>query len=118
MDGWSLAVDAVQADQGVDLKVGEVKVDVDAVQADEEVDESLLLGLGNMSQEAVLDLIARGELFADGQLEAESLCIDIANIDTTLVSEEDIVTFTVRVDADVELGIRRMGKERLDDKVV
>jgi hypothetical protein len=55
MDGRLTTIDTIQADERVDFEVSEVKVSVNAVEADEEVNEGLLLGLGDVSQEGVLD---------------------------------------------------------------
>jgi hypothetical protein len=41
-------------------------------------------------------------------LKTGSFRIDIADIDTTFVREEDFVAFTLRVDANIVFGIRRM----------
>lgn len=118
MDCRWLAIFAVETDERVDLEVCEVEVDVDAVKPDQEVDESVLLGCWHLSEESALDLVTRRELLVDGDEELESLGVDIANFDTTFVSEEDVVAFACGVDANVELRIGRMRKERLDDEVV
>jgi hypothetical protein len=34
------------------------------------------------------------------------------------VGKEDLVALALRVDADIVLGVGRMGEERLDDKIV
>ena len=91
MDSGLAAVDAIEDDKRVDFKIGEVEVDVDGVEADEEVDESLLLRCGDVLQERVGDSLARREGRANGKAQLESLGIDIANIDTTLVGEENPV---------------------------
>ena len=57
------------------------------------------------------------KLATDGDEERERLGVHVADLDSSLVREEDHVTLTDRVDADVELGIGRMGEERLDDEV-
>lgn len=58
-----------------------------------------------MSEESGLDSVARWELLVHWDLEAKRLGVDIANIDTTLVSEEDIVAITIGVDTDVEFAV-------------
>ena len=118
VDGRLPTVDAIENDERVDLKVSEVEVDVDGVEADEEVDEGLFLGGGDVGEESVGDCLTRGEWCANGKAQLEGLRVDIANVDTTLVCEENVVTFTGGVDADVVLGIGRMRQEGLDDEVV
>lgn len=118
LDGRLAAVDAIEDDKRVDFKIGEVEVDVDGVEADEEVDESLLLGCGNVLEEGVGDNLPGREGLVDGEAKLEGLGIDITNVDTALVSEENVVALSLGVDADVVLGIRRVRQERLDDEVV
>ena len=133
VDLGGLAIGGIEADEGVDLEVGEVKVNVDRVETDKEVAEDVLLGGGNVSKESSDELLARGELGADGQEELESLGVDIANLNTTLadlsvwvcdarvsglLSEENPVALTSRVDANVVLGLCRVGAEWLDDEGV
>jgi hypothetical protein len=113
-----VATFAIEADERVDLKVGEVKIDIDTIKPDQEVDESVLLGCWNVGEESILDFVARRELLVNGDEELESLGINIADFDTTLVREEDIVAFTCGVNADVKLSVRRMRKEWLDDEVI
>lgn len=69
-----------------------------------------------MDEDGLFDLVSRWPLATDRNGETESLGVDISDIDTTFVSEKDFVTFTSRVDADVEFGVGRMGEERLDDE--
>ena len=118
MDSRLAAVDAIEDNKGVDPEVGEVEVDVHGVEADEEVDEGLFLGGGDVGEESVGNCLTRGEWCANGKAQLEGLRVDIANVDTTLVCEENVVTFTGGVDADVVLGIGRMRQEGLDDEVV
>lgn len=113
-----VATFAIEADERVDLKVGEVKIDIDTVKPDQEVDESVLLGCWNVGEESFLDFVARRELLVDGDEELESLGIYIADFDTTLMREEDIVAFTCGVNTNIKLSIRRMGKEWFDDEVI
>lgn len=95
-----------------------MEVDVDGVQADDKVDEGVeALGTRHVAQELRLDLVARGELAADGDEERERLGVDVADVDTALVGEEDHVALADRVDADVVLRVGRVRAEGLDDKV-
>lgn len=80
-------------DERVDLEVGELAVDVDGVQPGDEVDEDVVDTLGDLLQESGGNLLVGGVLSeVDGDEELLSLCVDITNVDTTLVSEEDPVT--------------------------
>lgn len=87
VDRGGFATDAIEADERVDLEVGEVEIDIDRVEADKEIDEGILLGFCYMDEDGLLDLIARWELATDRDRESECLCVDIANIDTTFVGE-------------------------------
>lgn len=95
-----------------------MEVDVDAVQADEEVDERLLLLCGDVLEEGAGDGLARRELLGDGDVEDEGLGVDVSDIDTTFVGEEDGVALALGGDADVVLGVGGVGQEGLDDEVV
>ena len=53
---------------------------------------------------------------SDEQL--HGLGVDISDLDTTFVREQDPVTFTRRVDTDVVFGLLRVGQERLEDERV
>jgi hypothetical protein len=80
-------------DQGVDLEVGELAVNVDSVQASDEVDEDIVNTLGDLAQQASGDLLVGGVLLeVDGNQQLLSLGIDITDINTTLVVEENPVT--------------------------
>jgi hypothetical protein len=79
-------------DERVDLEVGEVALDVNGVEAADEVDEDVVDALGDLAQQGRGDLLVGGVLGKiDGDEELLSLLIDIADIDTTLVGEEDPV---------------------------
>jgi hypothetical protein len=43
-----LAIDGIENDEGVDLEVCKVEIDVDAIEADKEVNEGLFLLGGDM----------------------------------------------------------------------
>ena len=65
----------------------------------------------------LLDLLSRWQVRSDGNKELESLGIDIADVHPALVGEEDVVAVADGVDANVEFGVRGVGKKRLDDLV-
>lgn len=95
-----------------------MELDVDGIETTDEVDESLLaLVARNVLEEVLLDRLAVGKLAADGDQERERLGVDVADLYSSLVREEDHVALSDRVDANVELGIRRVGEEGLDDEV-
>ena len=64
------------------------------------------------------DLLAGGERLANVDREAHGLGVNVADVDTTFVREEDIVALAGRVDADIVLGVGRVGKEGLENEVV
>jgi hypothetical protein len=118
MDSRLPAIYGIKTNKRVDLEVRKVEIHVYRVQADEEVDEGLFLFGGDVAEEGRCDGRAGGEWRVDGNIEFEGFRIDIADIYTTFVSEEDRITFAGGVDADVVLGVRWVRKEWLDDEVV
>lgn len=118
VDGRGLAVNGIETDQRVNLEVSKVQVDVNTVQSDQEVAKDILLVGRNVLEQSRNDGLPRGELLADGDEKLEGFRIDIADFDTTFVGEQDPVTFSRRVDADVVLGVSRVREERLDDERV
>lgn len=106
----------VEDDQRVDFEVGEVEVDVNGVKTGDEVDQDVVLGGRNMSQERSLDGGSSGESISDLDLELKGLGVNIANLDTTLVGEQDVVSIAIRVDANVVFSVGGVGDERLDEE--
>jgi hypothetical protein len=79
-------------DERVDLEVGELAVDVDGVQAGDEVNEDVVDTSGDLAEKALGDLLVAGVLLeVHGDEELLSLSVDIADLDTTLVVEQDPV---------------------------
>jgi hypothetical protein len=79
--------------QRVDLEVGELAVNVDGVQARDEVNQDIVNTLGDLAQQGRGNLLVGGVLLkVDGDQQLLSLSIDITDINTTLVGEEDPVT--------------------------
>jgi hypothetical protein len=77
-------------DERVDLEVSELAVDVDSVQAGDEVNENVVYTGGDLAEEALGDLLVAGVLL-EVHGDEELLSIDITDLDTTLVVEEDPV---------------------------
>lgn len=79
-------------DQGVDFEVGELRVHVDGVETGDEVNEDVVNTLRDLVQEGLGDLLVGGVVLeVDGDEQLLSLSVDITNVDTTLVGEEDPV---------------------------
>jgi hypothetical protein len=79
-------------DERVDLEVGELAVDVDGVKAGNEVNKDVVDTGGHLAEKALGDLlVARVLLEVDGDQELLSLCVNITDLDTTLVVEENPV---------------------------
>ena len=113
-----LAILAIKDNQWVDFKVCEVKVDIDGVDTSDEVDEGLaLLRVSDVGEKGGSNCCAFRERLSDGDVELECLCVHITDIYTTFMSEEDSVSLTRRGDANVEFGMRRVGKEGFDNEV-
>ncbi|KAI6762873.1 hypothetical protein HG530_008853 [Fusarium avenaceum] len=78
--------------EGVDLKVGELAVDVDSIESGNEVDKDVVDTLGNLLEESSGNLLVGGVLGeVDGDQELLSLGVNITDINTTLVGEENPV---------------------------
>jgi len=73
--------------------VRELAVNVDGVEARDEVNKDVVDTLRNLLEESGSNLLVGGVLLeVDGYQKLLSLSIDITDIDTTLVGEEDPVT--------------------------
>jgi hypothetical protein len=112
------AINGIQTDKGVNLKVSKVEVDVDGVETEEEVDESFPLGFWNMFEQGGRDDGAGGEGAVDWDGENEGFGINVADFYSSFVCEEDRVAFAGGVNADIVFRVRRVGEERLDNKVI
>ncbi len=112
------AIYTVEADEGVDLEVGEMKVDVDGVQANQEVDKGFLLASRYMGEKRRCDRLSRWEMGTNWEVKSESFGVDITDVDTSLVGEKDRITLALGGDADVVLCVGWMREERLEDEVV
>ena len=76
--------------------VRELAVNVDGVEAGDEVDKDVVDTLGNLLEESGSNLLVGGVLLeVDGDQKLLSLSIDITDIDTTLVGEENPVTLLI-----------------------
>jgi hypothetical protein len=77
--------------------VRELAVNVDSVEARDEVDEDVVNTLRNLLEESGSNLLVGGVLLeVDGNQNLLSLSIDITDINTTLVSEQNPVTLLMR----------------------
>ena len=117
----------------VDLEVGELRVDVDGVEADDEVEQDIVDTLRDVLQERLSQLLmCREFLEVNWDKDLLGLLVNITDIDTTLVGEEDPVTLVMLaavdasdrlsyvsdgVDVDVVLSLLRMRHERLDKEL-
>jgi hypothetical protein len=79
-------------DERVDLEVSELAVDVDGVKTGDEVDKDVVDTGGHLAEEALGDLLVAGVLLeVHGNQELLSLSVNITDLDTTLVVEENPV---------------------------
>lgn len=119
----ALALSLSETDQGIDLEVRELQVNVDAVQPHDEINKRILFLLlwDTLQQSRLDDLGVSGEGLGvlrrgDGNIQFERLGVDIADINTTLMCEKDAVEVAGGGDADVVFGGGGMGEQRLDDE--
>ena len=111
-------MDGIENNEGVDLEVCKMQIDVNTVETDEEVNEGLLLLGGDVGEKGRGDGFAGGEGFVDGDIEDKGFSVDVTDINTTFVRKKNRISFTLGVDTDVVFGVRRMGLEGFDDKVI
>ena len=79
-------------DERVDLEVSELAVDVDGVKTGNEVNKDVVDTGGHLAEEALGDLLVAGVLLeVHGNQELLSLSVNITDLDTTLVVEENPV---------------------------
>ena len=77
--------------------IRELAVDVDGVEAGDEVNKDVVDTLRNLLEESGSDLlVGRVLLKVDGDQNLLGLSIDITDIDTTLVGEENPVTLMIK----------------------
>ena len=73
----------------------ELAVDVDGVKTGNEVNKDVVDASGHLAEEALGDLLVAGVLLeVDGDQELLSLCVNITDLDTTLVVEENPVALS------------------------
>jgi hypothetical protein len=118
MDSRFPSINSIQTNQGVNLKVRKMQVDVDRIQTNEEISERFLLFDWDVFEEGGFDGGPRGEGGTEEEVEFEGFGVDIADFDTSFVGEENRITLTRGVDADVIFSVRGVGEEWLDDEVV
>ena len=111
------AVDTIKHDKRVNFKVGEMKVDINAVEAYQKINESLLLLRRHMFQKRFCDDLPGGEWFVDRDIEHESLCINITDVDTPFVSEKYNIAFALRSDTNIVFCVGGMREKGFNDEV-
>jgi hypothetical protein len=86
-----------------------MEVNVYAVEADEEVDEGFLLLGWNVGEEGRRNGFTGGEWLVDVDVEDKGFSVDVTDVNTTFVGEEDGVALAMGVDTDVILGVGGVG---------
>jgi hypothetical protein len=77
----------------VDLKVGELAVNIDGVETGDEINQDIVNALGHLAQESSSNLLIGGVVFqVHGDKKLLGLGINITDVYTTLVGEENPVT--------------------------
>jgi hypothetical protein len=88
--GCSLSVG--NDDKRVDLQVGELAIDVDGIETGDEIYEDVVHTLGDFLEECGSNLVVGGILCEiDGNEEFFGFGINVTNVNTALVREEDPV---------------------------
>lgn len=89
MDGGGGLVLVGDDDQGVDLEVGELAVDVDGVEAGDEVDEDVVQPLGYLAEQAGRDLLVAGVLLeVDGDEQLLSFGVDVTHVHASFMRKQ------------------------------
>jgi hypothetical protein len=84
-------------DERVDLEVSELAVNVDGVKAGNEVDKDVVDTAGDLAEQALGDLLVAGVLLeVHGDQELLGLSVNITDLDTTLVIEENPVALSLK----------------------
>lgn len=104
MDLGRLAINSIETDKRVDLKVGDleiivscvlecvgscaltVQVNVDTVKPDQEVTENILLGRGDVGEKGANDGLTSRKLLPNSDEQLERLGVNISNVHTTLAA--------------------------------
>ena len=89
------SVNPVENNQQIDFQISKVKVDIDAVEANKEVCERLFLFGWDILQKRRCNSLPGRERCQYRQVE-ESLGIDVTNVDTTFMCENDFVALLFR----------------------
>ena len=118
MNGGFATVDGIEDNERVDFKVREVEINIDRVETDQEINKGVLLDGRDMSEEGSSNILASREGLVDRNIKDEGFGIDVTNVNTALMSEENAVTLALRTDTNIVFSIGRVRKERLDDEVV
>ena len=117
MNGGFATVDGIEDNERVDFKVREVEINIDRVETDQEINKGVLLDGRDMSEEGSSNILASREGLVDRNIKDEGFGIDVTNVNTALMSEENAVTLALRTDTNIVFSIGRVRKERLDDEV-
>lgn len=104
LDLGRLAINSIETDKRVDLKVGDleiivscvlecvgscaltVQVNVNTVKPDQEVTENILLGRGDVGEKGANDGLTSRELLPNSDEQLERLGVNISNVHTTLAA--------------------------------
>jgi len=117
VNGGFATVDGIEDDERVNFKVREVEINIDRVETDQEINKGVLLDGRDMSEEGSSNILASREGLVDRNIKDEGFGIDVTNVNTALMSEENAVTLALRTDTNIVFSIGRVRKERLDDEV-
>jgi hypothetical protein len=82
----------------VDLEISELTVNVDGIETGDEVNKDVVNALGNLLEKSSSNLLV-GRVFSEVHRDQEllSLSVNIADINTALVGEEDPVALEMKV---------------------
>jgi len=111
-------VDGIKDNKRVDFKVRKVEINIDRIETNQKISEGILFLSRDMTEESSSNNLSSGEWLVDRDIKDKGFGVDITNVNTTLMSEEDAVTLALGTDTNIILSIGRVGEERLDNEIV
>jgi len=111
-------IDGIKDNKRVDFKVCKVEINIDRIETDQEINKGIPLLSRDMTEEGSSNNLASGEWLVDRDIKDKGFGIDVTNVNTTLMSEENAITLALGTDTNIILSIGRVRQERLDNEIV
>jgi hypothetical protein len=99
-------VGSLHTDERVDFEVGIVEIDICGVESNEEIHQSVLAVRRNSREKAGLELGSVWEIAIHWDCDLGCFGVDITNIHSALVGEEDHIALSYGVDTHIVFAAR------------